>query len=806
MTVIVFAIISMLSVRSQSSQNWFLFLAYLAAALMSSGMKVALPKSDATMSVNFIFIFLGILQLSPLQAVALALCSVLAQCRFKVIKPFTVVQIAFNLANVTSATILAWRVNQILLAEHLPVAPALAAAALVYFFANSIPVALVLAWDSGTSPVAQFRQHFVWYLPFYSVGAALVITAHLVTMTYGWMTSLLLVPVAYILYRIYRMQTDAIQDRERHIEETKALHMRTIEALAMAIEAKDENTHGHLFRVRVYVSEIAKLMNADDSLMQALLTASYLHDIGKLAVPEHIINKPGKLTPEEFEKMKIHPVVGADILDRVRFPYPVVPIVRGHHEAWDGSGYPDGLKGEEIPIGARILSVVDCFDALASERPYRRALPLKEAMAFVKSKAGNQFDPQIVALLEEHCEELETIVQKQTDELLPLNTDLKIARGAAPAAGFEQAESRPEPQIGVVGAVQNPIPAGQADSMSRIAEAGQESKALLELNNALGTSLASRDTCAMMSDHLQQLIPFEAFAIYLKDGDSLHLHYISGPLAGCFALTPILGGEGLSGWVLKNRRAIVNGNPTVEPNHRPETRLLDSSSSALSVPLFQQDGSGFGVLSLYSHQMHAFSKEHLRILQAIEPKFSLAFRNALHFDSADAHSKLDSVTQLPNLRSFLQSVEQEIETAGKNQSRFALALCDLNSFKAVNDMYGHLAGNEFLASIGAAFQKSVPNDVVARMGGDEFLFLFRDQEVGRLEKRLSDISGDIDFACRKLHLEVKVSASIGIAIYPDDGITAEALLGAADRKMYAEKQAFYQAGRQQLELEFSASR
>src|SRR5205807_5432358 len=127
--------------------------------------------------------------------------------------------------------------------------------------------------------------------------------------------------------------------------------------------------------------------------IKALQAASILHDIGKLAVPDYIISKPGKLTPEEFEKMKVHTIVGSAILEQVAFPYSVAPIVRSHHEKWDGSGYPDGLKEEQIPIGARILSAVDCLDALASYRQYRRALPLDEAMEHVVSLAGRSFDP-----------------------------------------------------------------------------------------------------------------------------------------------------------------------------------------------------------------------------------------------------------------------------------------------------------------------------------------------------------------------------------------------------------------------------
>src|SRR5438477_2951580 len=172
--------------------------------------------------------------------------------------------------------------------------------------------------------------------------------------------------------------------------------------------------------------------------MEALRAAALLHDIGKLAVPEHIISKPGKLTPEEFEKMKIHPVVGAEILERVEFPYPVVPIVRSHHEKWDGSGYPDGLRGEEIPIGARILAAVDCLDALASDRQYRRALPLDQAMAEVAKLAGKSFDPAVVTLLQERYVELETKATASTSKTFAkLSTDVKVERGDAPDAGFE---------------------------------------------------------------------------------------------------------------------------------------------------------------------------------------------------------------------------------------------------------------------------------------------------------------------------------------------------------------------------------
>src|SRR6201998_330235 len=210
------------------------------------------------------------------------------------------------------------------------------------------------------------------------------------------------------MYRSYRLYLGKLETEERHAEQVSNLHLRTIEALALAIEAKDQTTGEHLQRVRIYAMELAKELGLGEDETEALRAASVLQDIGKLAVPEHIISKPGKLTPEEFDKMKIHPIVGAEILEQVEFPYPVVPIVLAHHEKWDGSGYPSGLKGEEIPMGARILSAVDCLDALASDRQSRRALNLDDAMAVVMGEAGKSYDPRVVGLLRLHYRRLET--------------------------------------------------------------------------------------------------------------------------------------------------------------------------------------------------------------------------------------------------------------------------------------------------------------------------------------------------------------------------------------------------------------
>lgn len=766
---------SLYSTSGHAEQQWLHFFVYLAAILLSSGMKVALPKTEGTMSVNFPFILLGILQLSPLQAVILAVSSVIAQCRFRVIKPFTLVQILFNVANVTTATVLAWHTyDGCLKLMQGEVAPALAVAATVYFVANSAPVTLVIAWESGASPIEKCRE-FLWYLPFYLVGAMLAAGANLIGLMFGWMTSLLLIPMVYTVYRAYCAQTAIVRDRERHILETEALHLRTIEGLAMAVEAKDQNTHRHLMRVRVYVSELGKAMGLDKPLMQALTTASFLHDIGKLAVPERIINKPGKLTPEEFEKMKIHPVVGADILERVHFPYPVVPIVRSHHEAWDGSGYPDGLKGEDIPIGARILTAVDCFDALASERPYRRAMPIGEAMAFVKNRAGIQFDPQVVKLLEERYLELEEMARQQIEEVEPLKTDLFIERGAAPGAGFvlEQRGER-NPEAGA------DAPGQQFDPLSLMAEAAREAKAVFELGKMLGSSLGARELSEMISQRIQPLVPFDCFAVYLKREDSVAALFRGGPLAEAFSARPIPLGEGLSGWVADSERPIINGNPTMETNFATGHTSITEDSSALSVPLFDLRGVVLGVLTLYSQRRAAYSKDHLRILQAMESNFALSLENALCFE-AERKSAGGSRPQPADLRQLLEKTDADVKDARGEERRFGVGVCSLNSANLAKQ----LLGDAFLDAVAQELCDSTGKaSVVARMCGDEFAFLLSAKTGAPADSRAAALEEAVLRVCEQMQGEAEISPCAGVAFYPQDGESAEQLLGAANRRMH----------------------
>ena len=762
------------------------FLLFLGAVLVSSGLKVPLPRGDGGMSLNFPFILLAVVQLSPRQAILIGAISIAAQCRLRVKKIFTAVQIIFNIASTMAATGAASATYMWLAHYNVGVAPALAASAVAYFVCSTGAVALVIASSTGEHPFSLWKKEFPWYLPFYFVGAVLAAVTDLITERFGWATSLLLIPLVYTIYRAYSGQMARVKERAQHLEETEALHLRTIEGLSMAIEAKDQNTHDHLFRVRNYVEEVGRKLGLSAIDMQALHTASFLHDIGKLAVPEHIINKPGKLTPEEFEKMKIHPVVGADILERVRFPYPVVPIVRSHHEWWNGAGYPDGLKGEEIPIGARILSAVDCFDALISDRPYRKGMSVPEALALVKSMSGIQFDPQVVTVLDNLYPTLSTEDELAVDlTFTPLNTDVEVWRGKAPGAGFEDGRANAQTLKTMGSEAAHHDKVKDIASLNLIAAASQEAQTLFEMSQSLGESLSLSETVSVMASRLHRLIPFDSCALYLKVGDSLSLRYVDGENAKSFSSDLVPLGDGISGWVAQSGKSILNGAATLETSYKTHFGFTGELRSALSIPLFDLRKEVFGVLTLFAMTADSFQRDHLRILLAMSSKLALSLQNSLHYRRAESNAETDYLTGLPNARRLFLLLDEELDRSRITGSSVGVVVCDLDRFKDVNDQRGHLAGNALLVAVADAFRRTCDRgDTVARMGGDEFVFVLRDVDVASASQRIGAIAEAVESVSRNADLGFSVTASVGAAFSPTDGVTAEELLALADRRMY----------------------
>jgi diguanylate cyclase (GGDEF)-like protein/putative nucleotidyltransferase with HDIG domain len=625
---------------------------------------------------------------------------------------------------------------------------------------------------------AIWREFCFWSIPYYVGGAVIAQLASYADRVLGWQTVLLIGPVVYLIYRSYRLYVSRLENEKKHAEAVSALHLRTIEALALAIEAKDHTTHDHLARVQIYAQEIGRELGLTYGELEALRTASLLHDIGKLAVPEHIISKPGRLTPEEFEKMKIHPIVGAEILERVQFPYPVVPIVRAHHEKWNGAGYPCGLKGEEIPIGARILAAVDCLDALATDRQYRKALPLDEAMKVVQKDAGTAFDPAVVEVLSRRYVDLEKLAKAQNKpEPAKLSTDVKVTRGLAPAAGFEKAAPSPE----------GTTPEAHGDFLSSIAAARQEVQALFEIAQDLGNSLSVNETLSVLGVRLRRIVPHDALVIWVKREQLLIPEYVSGEDYRLFSALEIPMGQGLSGWVAENRKPVLNGNPSVEPGYMTDATRVSTLRSAVAVPLEGVNGV-VGALTLYHSASDAFTKDHLRILLATSSKIGLSIENALRFRQAESSATTDYLTNLPNARSLFLQLDQELSKGRRDDEPLAVMVLDLDGFKQINDRYGHIEGNRVLRAVGNGLKSACrKNDYVARMGGDEFVILLPGASPHDVEAKTGQLRAVVTHVCREMFSGEALTASVGTAHFPQDGADAEQILSEADRRMYKEK-------------------
>lgn len=442
---------------------------------------------------------------------------------------------------------------------------------LTYFLMNSCLVAIAIGFERNVNWYAVWRRSFLWLGVSYFTGASVAALLVSYTRKVDLMGLTIIVPLLIISYLTFKISLGRIEDATRHVEQVDRLYISTIETLAMAIDGKDQVTHGHIRRVQRFALGLAAELGVRDEMhVKALEAAALLHDTGKLVVPEHILNKPGRLTPGEFDKMKLHATAGAEILSAIQFPYPVVPIVRHHHEAWDGSGYPDGLKGTAIPLGARILQVVDCFDALTSDRPYRGRLTDQEALTVLMQRRGTMYDPLVVDTFVAVKDKLEADTMQASSKLDAVLTRDPTRRVSA------ELEYRLEAAL-----VQHP---------SFVHEATLLARSLLE---STGAHLA----VFFIKDYARDEL-ISALVLSRKN-----------PTAKIIVVP--VGGR-VSGWVAANGRAILNADSALDlPLESSELAL----SRCLSVPIV--NGSEIpAVLSLYLDDARGFSDHDLRVVEA----------------------------------------------------------------------------------------------------------------------------------------------------------------------------------------------
>src|SRR5688572_9120658 len=618
--------------------------------------------------------------------------------------------------------------------------------------------------DEMSGSKVDFRNLLL--VPFITTLLSLIATVFLfvVFSHFGIEFGLVIIPLAVIGHLSYKIHVRGLAQKTKLITESSRIHLATVEALATAIDARDQVGMGHVRRTQIYAVGIGNILGLAEDEINALRTGALLHDIGKLAVPDHILNKPGRLTPAEMEKTKTHSLVGASILEKVGFPYPVVPTVKYHHEYWDGMGYPEGLRGGSIPLTARILAVADAYDTLRGARPYRPAIPRDEACNFLRSRAGSQFDPTLVDVFLRNLKIFENEISMQH---LTYESD----REAVSVSTVVDADASP-------------------NYVDQIKRANREAFTLYSLARDFSSALELDEILSLFSEKVRELVPFDTSVVYLLDEDKnfARAAYVEGKNKSAFENKRIKVGEGATGYVLKMRRAAENVDPALDFEFS-NVELKDEYLAMASIPLMA-DEKLVGAISLYSAEMPSYQDEHLRLLETISHIAADAICKSLEHAVTENHALTDPMTGLPNSRSLQLHFEKEMKRASRSEGSFQVLVLDLDGFKAVNDTHGHKAGDRMLQEISAVIKDQLREyDFLARYGGDEFVAIVPDTDstdVMELARRIED-------AVQAFTLSVgdgkmaSVGVSIGAACFPIHGETFDQVIVSADKAMYLTK-------------------
>jgi len=600
--------------------EWLLFAAL---TIASGAFTLKIPAIDSRLCVSELFALTCVLLFGPAAgAVTLALDGALLSIRCRM----SAAQIVFNFGSLglavwVSGTLFFFASGAQPLYNHAApyaglIVP-LALTTLTYFTLNSGLTATAVALSGRRAIWLVWREHFLPLLPSYLAGGSVSLLLVVALRELHLSAIALILPLLLISYLTLKSYFGRLEDSAHHVAQLNRLQLSTVETLATAIDAKDEVTHDHVRRVQGAALALAREIGVtDDETLKAIAAAALLHDTGKIAIPEHILNKPGRLSPAEFEKMKLHAPIGAEILSSIEFPYPVVPIVRHHHENWDGSGYPDGLKATDIPLGARILAVVDCFDALTSDRPYRNRMDEETALGILRERRATMYDPVVVdAFVAAHR------------RIMPAGdpTPHPVAR----AVGSARAMLRDAPEA------QAPPPPGE----SAIAD---EALAVGSLARAMCGEASLRDAGALVWMLVRQMLPCAAaMALFVpeEEQDSLAVRYAAGAHAARLRGTRKAMGTGIAGWVAVNRRSVPNAEAALDLGADVKT-LTPPLLSALALPLIQHE-KVVAVLALYATTSNAFADRHARVLDLLAPHLATSVAAPLDLDEPQTHRSGD---------------------------------------------------------------------------------------------------------------------------------------------------------------------
>lgn len=635
-----------------------------------------------------------------------------------------------------------------------------------YFLSNSLLTGAVQAL-AGRGSLLRLWLRNLPLVPLYFVasagGAGLIYLLHTVAGPSSFLLALPILVVAYYAHLFYNEKFDQLT----------RVHKQTLEAFAFCVDAMElhtdfkHHTHTHIQRTKVLTLGLARALNVDERTYQGLNYASVLHDVGKISIPSYILHKPSRLTEREFQKMSTHPAVGAQILSSIDFPFPVVSIVKHHHENWDGSGYPDGLSAEEIPLGSRILSVADCYEALTARRVYRESLDRPTALE-IMDREKHRFDPWVYETF------LATVEQ--------LDDELKSIELRSLSDPQEHHDERRAPDI--VGSPKT------STLSSSISEPQQEIFTLFEILQNIGTSLSRTDTLTILASKLEKIVPFTTLVIYLVEEGTEELRpaHIAGEHKDVFSKLSIELGTRLAGWVAVNDRFLYNVHPGPDTMALP-VEIKSLYRNSLLAPLVHEDRP-LGTIALYVAGDDRYSDDHIRLMEIVSNRASIALFNATRFEETQEDAFTDRLTGLPNSRFLYIFFEQTLSEAKRYGEPLTVIEVDLDDFKGVNDRYGHHAGDRFLKEVGRVLKDHMrDSDVLVRYAGDEFIAVLPKTDYEQARQFSYRLQDAVDATALDVGIGtmLTVGVSLGLASYPSAGQDLESLLMAADKNMYEDK-------------------
>jgi diguanylate cyclase (GGDEF)-like protein/putative nucleotidyltransferase with HDIG domain len=776
-----FAVLCLRQVHDFSAQWLLLGL----VSIFTATINIRLPKLSTLISTGDVFIILILLQFGPGPAlltywadtIVAQIADGFRKYRFHLLEKMIPSRWFFNLACCATSIWTIYTVFRVIRNFGLAFPGSLIASVfgigLTWFVVNTATVSLAVSlwktrpfwsvWKEGALP---------YFLNFLGSAAA----AGLISVFYeraGFVIFLFCVPLAVVLYELWHFHLEKLEQAQAHIGQLNKLYLQTVEALASAVDAKDRYTHGHIRRVQAYAAELATRLGVNDSnQLLAIQAGALLHDIGKIAIPEYILNKPTVLTETEYDKMKIHPVVGANMLSTIEFPFPLVPIVKSHHERWDGNGYPDGLTGEEIPLNARILALVDCYDALTTNRPYRSPMARPEVIEFFRREAGRAYDPRVVQAFIDNLDQIEAAgnaVVVETGDVWGIKETAVINK----ARKLEK--------------VQPTLAYGKA--LNAGPEIQRELYSVFEFARADFQCLKSIEIFSFMGAKLQGLINFDAAVFYEADLTECVVkaaHTVGGATENLLGLN--LGLEQkLTGWVAANNQALCNLPPFPDFLNCPEPKPTFQISAI--APL-NKHGEVLGAISLYRKDQMKFTEEEFRRLEIVASQTAILLSKS-NKREGEAPVLFDKLTALPNAFQLYLMFDQVAIDASRYEYPLAIVSMNFDELKSIRRKWGPMSGDEAIRAAAAYLSKELrETDVLVRYASDEFVTINPKMSRESAENLKSRLQNDLDhfkFAVRAL-TEIPLPVSIGIAVFPEDGHDLESLLSVAEWRMRQDRE------------------